>query len=211
MKKFRLFVCLHMLLLVSCGPEVSFEEPQPAGVKDLPSFPKSFRGAYQSKRDGSVLSISESMITRTYEIYFTASLKNLDSVYEMRNGLLYDKTFNDSFPVEISGDSIYHHSQITDTLFMISPATELRKMKGYLFLNSRYSENNWTVEKVSLHKGVLRFAAVNSKEDINLLNDLVETKDTATLSYKPSKKEFRKFVKQEGFSDTEEFTRVRNN
>ncbi len=209
MKKFRLLACLHTLLLVSCGPEVSFEEPQPAGVKDLKSFPKSFRGEYQSKQDGSVLSISGSMITRTYEIYFTASLKNLDSVYEMRNGLLYDKTFNDSFPVIISGDSIYHHSQITDTLFMISPATALRKMKGYLFLNSRYSENNWTVEKVSLHKGVLRFAAVNSKEDIDLLNELVETKDTTTLSYKPSKKEFRKFVKQEGFSDTEEFTRVR--
>jgi len=114
--------------------------------------------------------------------------------------------------IVLKGDTIVHHENRKDTLFNISADNDLRKFKGYYFLNIRYSDNAWNVIKLALQKGTLTIGSITGEEDVQKLKEITETTaDTTSTHFTLTRRQFNKFVRQDGFAEQETFTRMTEN
>lgn len=213
MKKFitaSLFIIAF--LLHGCEPAATFDKPQPDHVKSLASFPKRLQGKYISADQKSVVTISDQQITRQYDFDVQEHKDSIGSSYQLEGDILVNQTDGTRERVTVTGDSVIFHSNWVDTLFDISTDHVLKKFKDYYFLNRYHGDDKWEVNKVFLQEGVLSFGSISKEDDIQKLKALTETtNDTVNTQFALSKRQFKKFVNQEGFSEEETFTRMARN
>lgn len=192
------------------GPAVTFELPQPLDVKNQEHFPKNLIGKYLSKADSSIITISDSAITRGFNIRFVMCKKELDTMKHcvLQNDTLYNKLTQEKFCIVTIHDTLFTPYHLQDTLFVISDKGILRKDKGYYFLNMKY-RSGWEVQKLELTKGKLCLCSISEIAEIESLKQITEDIKDSLLQFNPDKKEFRKFVKSKGFSKKEEFVKLR--
>jgi hypothetical protein len=197
---------------MACGPVVTFSEPQPVDVKSLKEFPRRLHGNYISTLDSSSLYINRSSIIRNYAIEIIKAVNNLDSGYVLKNDTLLCSFNGEKWPVAIHDDSIYGNIPIVDTLFRIDENGVLKKFKGYYFISNRLKGNNWEVKKINLARGKLEMSYIRNPEDIQKLKAITETNfDTLPCQINLTRKQFKQFVKDDGFSDSETFIKVKKN
>src|SRR5689334_8775471 len=72
-----------LTILFSCGPTVTFDQPQPIGKDNLSEFPKKLHGNFQSLKDNSVLNLTDKAIYRIYDFDFKIHINQLDSNYRI--------------------------------------------------------------------------------------------------------------------------------
>ena len=198
-----------IFLLNSCEPPATFDKPQPESVKSATSFPQNLQGEYLSADQTSILSINNHIITRHYDYDFKEQKDSISSSYRLVGDTLVDQTDGTKEKVVVKGDTIIQHEDWTDTLFNISADNVLKKFKGYYFLNSRYSDNSWEVKKVSLKKGVLNVSSISDKNDIQKLKEITETTaDTTSTLFTLTRRQFKTFIRQDGFGEQETFNRI---
>lgn len=197
--------------LLACNPEptVIFSEPQPTGTNNLSKFPNRLQGQYLSLADSSVLEISDKLIQRIYDFDFKIHPSQLDSDSRLSGDTIINLTSNTRTFVKRDGDSLVTHFHSIDTLFIMNYDNVVRKFKGYYFLNKRYDKESWEVKKIQLSKGQLVISIISTKQDIeNLMTITESTQDSAALyKFATTKKQFKKFLKNDGFSDSEKFVR----
>jgi hypothetical protein len=204
-----LLTCLATTLLFSCAPPVTFNKPQPSDTNELTKFPKRLQGHYQSLSDNSLLHLTDKMITRVYDFDYRFHLNQLDSSNRITGDTLINLETNERDLLIREGDTLVQHIHYTDTLFLISETNVLKKFKGYYFLNLRYTEDNWQVKQLALHKGQLSIGTISTQQDINQLKEISESaSDSLPYQFQPTKKQFKKFVKANGFSETEAFVKT---
>jgi hypothetical protein len=203
-----ILVIFLLASLIACEEPVMFTEPQPAGTNDLSKFPKRLQGSYVSLADNSTLIINNDVIQRIYDFDYKIHLNQLDSTSKLFGNTLINLKTGEKIFVKKDGDSLVNHIHSEDTIFQINPATALRKLKGYYFINTQ-SGKGWEVQKIQLSKGQLIISSVSTKLDIENLNAIVEKpEDTVPpYQYTLTKKQFKEFVKNEGFSEGETFIR----
>ncbi|MDY0103197.1 MAG: hypothetical protein RBS07_09655 [Lentimicrobium sp.] len=196
-----------MLCLFSCEPPATFTEPQPTGSVDLSKIPNKLQGEYLSLSDSSVLLINESVIQRNIDYEVKTHLNQLGDNEQLLDDTLFNLTTHDKHPVKISGDSLVVSFHFIDTLFHISKQNVLRKFKGVYFLNLLYDKKSWEVRKMQLSKGELTVSNIKGQDDIKRLKEVAESiKDTVPpYEFTITRKQFRKFIKKEGFSQHETF------
>jgi len=211
MKKFFVVTCLiAFLLLDSCEPAATFDKPQPDNLNSLISFPKRLQGIYLSADQASKLKINESLIIRCYDLDIKEHKDSIGSNYKIIGDSLKKLSDGTSVKIKIEGDSVIQHVNWIDTLFSISADHILKHFRGYYFLNSRYNENGWEVEKIALSKGILTIGSLSSKDDIQKLKEITEKADDTTSTYfSLTKRQFKKFIRNNGFADQEIFTRIK--
>lgn len=199
--------------LISCEPPATFDQPQPADTKILSAFPDKISGDYLSANQASTLSITDNMISRTYDFDYKVSKDSLPHSYKLEGDTLIDTANATKEKILWKGDTIIQHVHWIDTLFRLSPDNVLKQFKGYLFLNTRYGEKKqWTIQKLSLKNGALTVGNISDKEDISRLKAITETaSDTTSTHFKLTRKQFKMFVKEHGFADEETFTRIDKN
>ena len=112
------------------------------------------------------------------------------------------------FYVVVKGDSTFQHWGYYDTLFDVTKGDILRKYKGHYFLNERVSANSWRVTTLTRIDNGLTLGAISKKDDMNNLRTVTETKFDTVFSFRPTKKEMKKFLKGKGFSDRDTFIKV---
>lgn len=79
-------------------------------------------------------------------------------------------------------------------------------------MNSRYGEKAWEVKKVALQKGKLIISRISNKDDVLKLKEITETiTDTVSTNFSLTKRQFKTFIKNEGFSEEETFSKVKEN
>jgi len=209
MKKFTIINLSILALILSCKQTeekeelFGFMEAQPSGINNLTKFPNRLLGKYIEPKDSSILSISRSTIERTFNFSGKIHLSEAVSIGILDNGFLVDKKTDERIPAEKIGDSIRLHFYRTDTIFNLSSKNVLRKFKGYYFLNSLRDSIFWTTKKLKLEKGKLIITIIDSVQDFQKLKPIKENKfDTVAPKYKfkPTKREFRKFLKEGGFA-----------
>jgi len=200
-----------MLFLQSCeGPSVTFDEPQPADTENLNAFPEKLQGQYENMSNNSTLQIDKTTISKIYDYDIKTSIKQLDSTCKLINDTLIDLETREKAPVKKDGDTLLAHIHSIDTLFSISQTNILKKFKGYYFANSTYGKGDWVVKKLAIHKGELRINSISEKEDIDKLKSISESDiDSVPYQFHPTKRQFKKFLKAEGFSDTEVFEKIK--
>jgi hypothetical protein len=207
-----LIVILSVLLLASCDNGVRFETPQPEGQTNENSIPKKLIGEYFSLEDSSRLNITFGQITKTLISDLSLHKSALDS--SDRLTFNKDSTFSQrdskmKIDVIIKGDSVFEHVIYKDTIFDASKGDVLRKLKGYYFLNRQTTKSDWVVTKLTKTKKGLTLGSVTKKEDIDNLRELTETKSDTINSFRPTRKQFRRFIKTNGFNDQETFIKIK--
>lgn len=205
-------VIFFAFMLNSCEPAATFDKPQPDYVSPSTLFPERLQGKYLAADRASVLTISDKLITRHYDFDLKEHKDSLGSSYQVVGDTLINLTDSTKEKVQVQGDTIIKHFDGTDTLFKISPDNILKRFKGYYFLNSRYSDNAWEVKKLTLQRGKLTIGNISSKDDVQKLKEITETTaDTASTHFSLTRRQFKKFVKQDGFGEQETFIRMTEN
>ena len=202
-----LIAALVLLVQFSCGPNVRFEVPQPAGVKQEKKFSAKYQGEYISQTQGLV--DSRLVITDSSIIYDFISLnlpkQMIDSMEdvifeegrlivseEMRNDLR-----RDTMRAEIEGDTVKVFGDIDTLVFEISKEQVLKKYKGSYFLNEKMPpDDTWRLQIMSLDKkGLLSFSAFEGGEEnlseIEEITPVIQIENERNADYylvNPSKK-----------------------
>jgi hypothetical protein len=196
-------------LLLGCQPPVTFDQPQPAETDALNSFPKHIRGNYQSLRDNSRINISSNSIIRTYDFNQRSAINELDSNYKIEGDTLIEIASGEKTKIKFDADTIIIPVHLSDTVFLLSEENVLKKFKGYYFLSFLYQKQGWEVKKLELNNGKLSLSHISTKGEIDTLKQLTESAyDSLPYRFKPTRKQFKKFVKAEGFSNSETFVRL---
>lgn len=207
----NLTILLLALLLISCRePLVQFSETQPENSRSLKFFPNKLIGNYYDSESEIDLEITNSMIIKKSTLKDTFNVKVLSEVEVLKGDTLVNtKTFEKTFVKKLN-DTLFTNVLFKDTIFSINKENVLKKMKGYYFLNIKHSENNWVVKKLYLKNGLLNLNDISTKEEIEMLEEITETKkdSSETFVIKPTKKQFREFVKKNGFSKGEIFIKI---
>jgi hypothetical protein len=206
-----LCICLLGFILIGCEPTVSFVEPQPQGSANLESFPKGLHGNYLSEDGASVLSITDRCIYRTYDY---EEVKTQDSVQTKSSENEKDTVLHvKSGSFELTStrtDSSINHVHYVDTLFQLSNENLLRKFKGYYFLNFKLSSGSWEVNKLNLSGGKLSWGEISSQLEFNELQPYSESpSDSTAIRVKLNRKQFKDFIREDGFHFEETFTKIR--
>lgn len=199
--KYLFFSITCFFLCVSCKKSLAnFSEPQPAHSKDLTSFPKKFIGKYHNAATNIDLIIEAQTVL--LENHFTDTL-NQANLSELQKETQWITT-----PINDSLFSITY--TIIDTLFYTKNNDILRKMKGRYFLNTSNDKGNWEVKQLVCKNNLVAISSINNEASLLKLNEITETTtDTITpKTYTLSKKQFKDFIKQNGFSESDLFVRV---
>lgn len=207
----NLTILIFALLLISCRePLVQFSETQPENSRSLKFFPNKLIGNYYDSENEIDLEITNSMIVKKSTLKDTFNVKVLSGVEVLKGDTLVNtKTFEKTFVKRVN-DTLFTNVLFKDTIFSINKGNVLKKMKGYYFLNIKHSENNWVVKKLYLKKGLLNLNDISTNEEIEILEEITETKkdSSETFVIKPTKKQFREFVKKNGFSNGEVYLKL---
>ena len=212
LKRLKIISAIIILTsLVACEPPVTFTEPQPVDTDNLSNFPRRLKGVYLSLSDSSILSINDKLIQRTYDFDYKIHPNQLDSTVRLTGDTLINIETNERELIKRDGDSLKIHIHSVDTLFQMDYDNVVRKFKGYYFLNTRYDKTSWAVEKMNLSKGQLIISSISTKEDIENLKEITVTaQDTiSNYNFTATKRQFKKFVKNDGFSYSETFVRLK--
>lgn len=202
-----------MISLFACEPPVTFTEPQPTDTDNLSKFPKRLQGQYLSLADNSTLSIGDKLIQRIYDYDYKVNPNQLDSTSRLSGDTIIDLKTNERTLIKRDGDSLITHIHYVDTLFQLNYDNVVRKFKGYYFLNTRYDKESWEVKKIQLARGQLVISSISTKEDVDNLKEITETATDTIPPYKftSTKKQFKQFIRNDGFSDSETFIRQKKN
>lgn len=208
--RFFFFLGLVIFTVAGCEPPVTFTEPMPENGKTLDKFPKRYQGIYVNKNDGSRLYVGEYLMVREYDYDIKLHRDSLKEGDSLSGDTVYHLNTGEFDIVELDSNFLRKHVNFMDTIYSINPATVLRKYKGYLFLNTPGYYKGYEVKQLKLSKGILEVNSITTQEEIELLNEFEENdSDTNASPYSPTKKEFRKFVRTEGFKEGEQFVRIK--
>jgi len=201
-------IFLVTLVLASCGDLVRFEEPQPAGQSNEKRIPKRLIGQYLSLDDSAKLIIADGLIIKYSITDFSDKMDTVD-MKSINGDTTYSGTEDKlKFDVVVKGDSTFQHWGYYDTLFDKTKGDILRKYKGHYFLNEKVSTNNWSVTTLTKIENGLTLGTISTKDDLNNLRAVTETKSDTIFSFRPTKKEMKKFLKGKGFSNRDTFIKV---
>jgi len=212
MKK-QIFFSLTLVALIffACQPPVAFDKPQPDDVAALGRFPLRIQGKYLNVEDSSFLQITPSSMIRIYDFYQKVHISQLDSNQQIIGDTLFNLKTNRGELIQVEGDSIIEHINDTDTLFAIDEFNQLKKFKGYYFVNIHMPPDKWQVKKLEFSRGKLALSSISLQEDFEQLKAITETtQDTMPYVFSPTRKQFKKFVRDKGFREKEEFLKSNN-
>lgn len=203
-----------MLINASCGPTATFDTPQPRGLRNESSFNKHFLGAYRSLDSSITIFITNQLITQSSNQFIETLIDSLGSIYKLSADTLINLKNKNREIVLRTDSSIIQQYQHIDTLFEFKEGHALKKYKAHYFLNQQDKDDKkWSVAKLSLEKDMLTLSSILGKEAIDLLNEITDTpEDTSqsTINYDLNKRQFKKFLRSDGFSNIDTFVRVRN-
>jgi hypothetical protein len=198
---------IFCLLFISCKePIVSFEVAQPENLKAQKEFPKKLIGTYYNSENDTELIIRKYFIFKKMLLKDTLKISELDKNEIIKNDTLYKLNSNEKYKIIKINDSLFSNYVFSDTIYNLKKTDVLKKFKGYYFLNKSIEKNGfWDVEKLNLTNGVLTINGIETENEISLLENITESKkDTVKpFTIKPTKKQFKEFIKKNGFSNGE--------
>ena len=197
MKNLKISILLSFLALYSCKePVANFTEPQPSEKKNLSKLPNRVLGIYSNPELGYKLSVESDLITKTFSNLDTVSIQDYNNV-EKENTKLLTQLSDSVYVVEFS---------IIDTILNLKKGDVLRKLNQNYFLNTKNANENWNVSKLNFKRNYLTLSEIFNESEIELLNEITNQTVTDSIypkTYSINKKEFKEFVKKNGFSESE--------
>ena len=203
-------------ILIRCDQKyVRFETAQPEGVKASKTFHKKLRGEFVNCQDpNKILVISKNQIVIEHHDALTIHRNDLeiDSPIDKTNDeLLREELSTYGYLAEFYSDSIKLIEHWKDTIFQFASNEILKKFQGSYFLNYELEEGFWAVDRLDLRKDSLFIGAITPSDELLTFNFTVKNEEfnekdsTTSTEYllKPSRDQFKKFMKSNAFEQTE--------
>lgn len=207
-----ILIILVTILIIACNEKTVafFDEPQPPGARPVDHFPALLQGDYTDKEQASIVHIDATTLTRYFDFDLRMHQDSLDEDLVLKGDSLIDITSGEVFLIVRDGDYVQHHYRSeTDTLFHIDKDHLVKRFKGHYFLNSSEGPGAWSVQKLSLHKGLLTLGSISDSTNLEKLITITGTaSDTTPHHFSPTRKQFKKFVKEDGFTERDSFYRI---
>jgi len=186
---------------------IYFDEPQPADIESVTNFPKKFTGTFG--RDYSHLLKVESKYIINIEITsFNATKNQLDSLPELefKNNSVYDKATQKAYKTVVKNDSIQWETERLDTLFSFAKNETAKIYKSSLILNTEI-EGKYQVNIIKFDFSSNKYVQLGTRSDFAIIKKLLkipfdanlENNDTTYVVLKPSRSDFRKLLRLDGF------------
>jgi hypothetical protein len=205
------FVLITMLF--SCKNDqltdsyIYFNEPQPADIKSITSFPKTYIGTFG--QDYSHLLKIESKYVIKIEIEsFDATKNQLDSLPELefKNNNVYDKATQKAYKTFVKNDTIQWEIEQLDTLFSFAKNETAKIYKSSLILNVAI-DGKYQVNIIKFDFSSNKYIQLGTRKDFTKINTLLkipfdanlENNDTTYVVLKPNRSDFRKLLRLGGF------------
>ena len=212
MKKY-LIIAAFALAMVSCKDSglhnsfIYFSEAQPTNVDEITAFPKKFVRTYTL--DYSHRLVVEPKCAYIKEIETITALKSeLDSIPELefRNNQVFDKSENKPYKTFIKGDTIAFEIERLDTIFSFAENEIAKEYKSSLILNKEI-DGKYQTSILKLSTVGAKHIQLGTKKDFDKLNTelkipfetVIEENDTLHVILTPSRADFRKLLRREGF------------
>lgn len=206
---FAVCVCF---VLPSCNEHVvQFEKPQPDGVANIIAFPANMQGHYITKDFGEEITLNDKTVVRRVVANFAEHKDSLYNYFTIEGDSVIDKEKHKKYKAAIKNDSVFWYYQSEpDTLFMIAENNIARRFKGHYFLNIKSEDGSWSVTKLSVKQGKLNFGFIADSTAIHHLKEITgEVQQDSVYTFNLTKKQFKKFNKNEGFRNSETYYKVK--
>lgn len=159
----------------------------------------------------------------TQEITFTDSTLYVFENGEPNGAVFYSENSllliddKDTASYLVSGDQIdFILQEETDTLFNLSDNSTLRKLRGNYYLNFGCNKDscNWNVYLLAPGHNGLSLSYINIATDLLIMKSITDVTElphdrSTTYLADPTRREFLKFVREGGFSNTEEYSKMK--
>lgn len=174
-------------------------------------FPKRYQGLYLNVVDSTELLISEHRLVRIDWADIRALRSDLDSGLYIVGDSIIELGDNVRMRISVQGDSIFGRwVWRIDTLVDVGRGDVLKRALGSVFLNVRLSDSSWEVRRLDLAHGALTMSRADSSDALLLNNAQVEVlTDTVSITYSPTRKQFKRFSGSGGLSSKESYVRIR--
>mgnify|MGYP001182264527 CR=1 FL=1 len=211
--KIKIIILGLLTMLFSCKNDqlsnsyIYFDQPQPTEVESITSFPKKFTGIFG--RDYSNLLKVESKYVIKVEIEsFDATKEQLDSLpeCEFKNNSVYDKATQKAYKTFVKNDTIQWEVEQLDTIFSFAENESAKIYKSSLILNAAI-EGKYQVNIIKFDFSSNKYIQLGTRKDFTRIKKLlkipfdanVESNDTTYVVLKPSRSDFRKLLRMDGF------------
>ena len=211
--KTKIATLIILMSIFSCRNEqlsnsyIYFDEPQPTDVENVFSFPKKYTGTFG--RDHSHLLKVESKYIINIEIAsFNATKNQLDSLPELefKNNRVYDKASQKVYKTIVKNDNIQWEVEQLDTLFSFAENETAKIYKSSLILNKAI-DGKYQVNIIKFDFASNKYLQLGTQKDFTIINNFlkipfdanIENNDTTYVVLKPSRSDFRKLLRMNGF------------
>ena len=211
--KTKILFLVMITMLFSCKYEqlrnsyIYFNEPQPVNVGTVNSFPKKYIGTFSRDYSNS-LRIESKYVLKININSFDATKKQLDSLPELefKNNVVYDKATQKAYKTFVKNDTIQWEIEQLDTLFSFAENETAKIYKSSLILNKEI-DGNYLVNIIKFDFLSNKYLQLGTRKDFTIINNLlkipydanVENNDTTFVVLKPSRSDFRKLLRLDGF------------
>ena len=186
---------------------IYFNEPQPTDVESVTKFPNKYIRTFN--RDYSHQLKVESKYVIKIEIEsFDATKKQMDSLPELefKNNIVYDKATQKAYKTFVKNDTIQWQAERLDTIFSFAENEVAKIYKSSLILNKEVN-GNFLVNIIKFDFSSNKYLQFGTRKDfIKIKEQLkipfeanVENNDTTFVILKPSRADFRKLLRLDGF------------
>ena len=205
-------LCMAIVFIISCNQQsiVKFRNPQPAGSENLKALPSRLTGNYLNEDVSVLVTVSPQQILSRYESDFAEHKDSVLQYFEIAGDSIADKETGLKYHYTLKGDTIsWRHTLPFDTIFSMNKGGVLRKFRGYYFLNMPADSGYWNVQKLNVSKGRLTISEIADSADIANLQKIMETPGDSIYTFNPTQKQFKKYVKQNGFNTEHMFYKTK--
>ena len=151
------------------------------------------------------------MVEKIYDYNFKVHPNELDSNEIIKGCYIINLETKEKTLFKRINDSLEINVFFIDTIFNLNNEDILRKYKGYYFLNKKYADYGWEVQKLHLKKGKLFIGEIIMESEITQLKEISESyEDTIpTYNFTIEKKQFKGFITNDGFSSIDTLIELR--
>jgi hypothetical protein len=202
-----------MTMLFSCKNDqltdsyIYFNEPQPTDIEGITSFPKTYIGTF-GQDYSHLLKIESKYVIKIEVNSFDATKNQLDSLPELefKNNSVYDKATQKVYKTFVKNDTIQWEIEQLDTLFSFAKNETAKIYKSSLILNAAI-DGKYQVNIIKFDFSSNKYIQLGTRKDFTKINTLLkipfdanlENNDTTYVVLKPSRSDFRKLLRIDGF------------
>ncbi|MBY0537202.1 MAG: hypothetical protein K2P88_15230 [Chitinophagaceae bacterium] len=193
----------------SCDSPARFDQPQPDGEPILSSIPFQLKGSYASSDSTYFLLINDFSIVRKYHNLIRFNIDSLDKNLIVKGNTVEDTLNRQSYSYQRMGDSIIIRDEFMDTLFLFDQDHVLKRYKGYYFVNRKDENAGWELFQLNAKRNSIEMSTVANTQHLDSLQE--PSSDTGPDHHKIyhlEKKQFKHFLRHDGFGNTSTFYRI---